>query len=74
MIKINKGVKMPPRGYGIGAPPKYPWLKMKIGDSFLVVGKLQKSMGTQATMTGKRHNRKFTTRKVDGGVRVWRVE
>ena len=70
MIKIDKGVPLPVT-YTVNL--KYPWLEMEIGDSFFV-NATQSRIGSHAWQMGNRHNRKFTTRKVDGGVRVWRVE
>jgi hypothetical protein len=53
-----------------GAPAKYPWRTMDIGDSFLAPGK---SINGQATHAAQRTGRKFTVRKVADGWRVWRI-
>ena len=68
-FKIETGIPIPPPQTGGG---RYPWRKMKVGDSFLVPGKTQKTWnGVSAAhkMTGF----KFTVRTVEGGVRVWRI-
>ena len=52
---------------------KYPFLKMEIGDSFVFSGN-RKVIGAAASWYGSRYKMKFTTRSVDGGVRVWRVK
>ena len=66
MYKIDKGVPLP------GKCTKYPWEQMGIGDSFFVKNGNQARVGASAT-NAARFGKKFTTRKVDGGVRVWRV-
>lgn len=59
-----------------GNPKSYPFAKMKIGESFFVptgertITSLQSSLISAA----RRHEGKFTTRALEGGVRVWRVE
>ena len=69
-FKIEKGVPVPPRNGGRGAPEKYPFSSMEVGDSFLAPEKAQSS--TQSA--GKRLGMKFTSRKEADGVRIWRVE
>lgn len=69
-IKIETGVPMPTKGRG--APRKYPWYEMNVGDSFLVPGKTHKRWHATAKaerLTGF----KFSVRTVEGGVRVWRI-
>lgn len=74
-IKIERGVPMPRRGCGLfGRPPKYPWLAMETGDSFLVTGISRPSISRMACAFGRRHGLKFATRKQpDGSIRVWRI-
>lgn len=75
-IKIEKNVPIsePQRGRNL----KYPWPDMKKGDSFFVEGgrAMQQGLNASAYVWCKRHHptRKFTTRAVDGGVRVWRIK
>jgi hypothetical protein len=52
---------------------KYPWKKLKIGDSFLVKHPCA-SIPSQASTIGPRIGMKFVTRSSPEGVRVWRVE
>ena len=58
---------------------KYPWTEMKVGDSFIVTVDTEQQTAVQGTVAGsaraygKKHGQKFTTRIVDGGVRVWRT-
>ena len=73
-IKIEKEVQAPP-------PFKYhryPFKGMAIGDSFMVSYDDMPLSGTQSVRTaayhaGKRIGAKFTSKHVDGGVRVWRI-
>ena len=78
-IKIEKGIPIPNKksGHGpnMGAPRKYPIHLLSVGESFLA--KLKKSSQLSASISQFRKkypNKKFTCRKVEGGVRVWRVK
>lgn len=66
---IEKGV--PIRG---NTPRRYPLREMEVHDSFFVPNKtpggLSSSLRHARQVTGYR----FTTRTVEGGVRVWRIE
>ena len=72
MIKIDKGVEIPAGGN----PPKYPFNELEeIGDSFFIEGR--ESTQISSSMQAAKHrysDRKFISRTVDGGVRVWRAE
>ena len=79
MYEIDKGVEIPPPNTTNGSRRIYPFREMEIGDSFLVPvdgdKKLQQArIGSAASYYGKRNNKRFVTRTVDGGARVWRVE
>lgn len=53
----------------------YPLDDMSVGDSFLVPGGVQGVVSgalVRRTKTGPK-GRRYTTRIVDGGIRVWRV-
>jgi hypothetical protein len=77
MITIDKGIPVPTMRI---RPSKYPWADMDVGDSFLVEATAEEmkarsaSISRGATAAAKQLGRKFTVRKVDGGVRVWRTE
>lgn len=47
-------------------------MDMTTGDSVLVTGVKAASVAHQALLIGKDTGYKFTTRPVEGGVRVWR--
>lgn len=79
MYEIEKNVPIPPE-YRRTRESKYPLKKMAKGDSFLIpvpadapkesYARAQQSVQSYAS----RWKIKVTTRKIDGGVRVWRIE
>jgi hypothetical protein len=73
MIKIDKGIPIPPRGKG----PKYPFAQMSIGDSFFVA-ESKNTLSSSSCQHAKRLGGKFSMRATveDGvtGYRVWRIE
>ena len=72
MLKIEKGIKIPEvnpkKNY------KYPWTDMEVGDSFLVNFIDILRVRIAAHYHSKTSGRKYTTRIVDNGARVWRTE
>lgn len=77
MITIDKGIPVPALRTRVS---KYPWPSMAVGDSFFVEATAEEmkarlaSISRGATAAAKKLGVQFTVRKVDGGVRVWRVE
>lgn len=75
MYEIEEGVPIPELLQG--APCKYPFRTMDVGQSFFVpndgsgVRALQRRV---AGSTCRIKDRKFTVRQVEGGVRCWRTE
>ena len=67
-IKIDKNIPI----LALYTRTKYPFSDMEIGDSFLVSSD-HKSIRSVAISAGRRLNAKFTVRKVDGGLRCWRI-
>lgn len=71
---IEKNVPM----IGRKSPEFYPWDQMEVGDSFLVPCSEEESVKVASRMSGvcsgrrQRHGQKYSVRKVDGGIRVWR--
>ena len=64
MVAIEKNVPMPKSGLRV--KPKPPWLlEMEVGDSVRLPGKKRPSVAVKG--------RKFATRTVAGGFRVWRI-
>jgi hypothetical protein len=84
-IKIDRNIPMPSaRGGGGVMSTKYPWAKMKIGDSFIFpntkegMQRTQRYAGSVAAVAGYRLGTKYATRVVkENGrsiVRVWRIK
>jgi len=72
MFKVETGIEIqkPKRG----APHKYPFPEMAVGDSFHATGKDARSAPAAASKYGQVHGMKFSVRTVDGGKRIWRIE
>lgn len=86
MFKIEKGIPTPPPGRGRGVGSQFPFADMgEVGDSFLVEldpeegaeneNKLLVRRVRQAALGASRKYSpaKFTVRKVEDGLRVWRT-
>jgi hypothetical protein len=77
MIEIESGIPLPsePRGRKI----KYPIAALQVGQSFLVAcapedsRKQIKSVGSLCGLHTKKTGHRFTSRTVEGGIRVWRL-
>lgn len=76
-MKIETGIEFNPEASRRGRKPKYPFLKMAVGDSLFFEGE---KIGPEckpyiaASVFGRNNGMKFAGRTVDGGVRIWRVE
>ena len=71
-FKISKRVPLPSEsGCGEGVA-RYPFEAMKVGDSFLVPHSLGESVKAACCSYGRRRGKKFVSRKVGNGRRVWR--
>lgn len=69
-IKIEKGIKGP----ATRMAGKYPFKDMEIGDSFLVPFESEMTIRTRAYhFGGTNPGFKFTVRKVQNGIRCWRI-
>lgn len=53
---------------------KFPFAEMEIGDSFLLPDATSTNAATPAYKWAKANGWKFTARKLEKGVRVWRIE
>jgi hypothetical protein len=69
-MKVEKGIPAPLMREVID----YPYENMEVGDSFFVEGGTLNRMCYQNRRWGKKLGGRFTVKKVEGGVRVWRVE
>lgn len=73
MFEIERGVPVPTSG----RYSKYPFAGMQVGDSFFVpegTSKKMSSIHSLCNQYGKKHGGVYKARRVDGGMRVWRVE
>lgn len=71
-IKIDKSVAMPARA---SRTSKYPWAKMKVGNSFLLPKKVSKAATSSgAYQAGIKYKMKFAVREFNGRLRCWRVK
>lgn len=73
---VEKGIPAPAvRPTHIG--PKYPFREMDLGDSFLVPGSAERNRALATAWHFSRSKlgkgRKFATRKVAEGYRIWRI-
>ena len=73
-IQVEKGIAMPAMRGNEGNA--YPYEEMKVGDSFMVAGgtkSLINAVCARNKKAGEEWGMTFTAKKVEGGVRVWRV-
>lgn len=71
LIAIDKGVPVPE--VTKGRTRIYPLDELKVGESFFVKGKSTSDLGgSVGYMRKKFPSRRYVTRTVDGGCRVWR--
>lgn len=70
-IDIDKNIPIPI----MQQKRKYPWEQMAVGDSFFIAGASVTPICNAANYASKRLGGwKFTSKTVDGGVRVWRIK
>jgi hypothetical protein len=85
MAKVESGIPMPakryvkPRVKRRGRPMKYPWRKMKVGDSAFFEGQTTDTCNNgraynSAGQYGRLHGMKFSGHNEPAGVRIWRVK
>lgn len=76
-IRIEKGIPVP-----VKCKTKYPLLEMEIGDSFFIEAAQTKQAYSEQAFVCADARRlrdrvnpalRYTTRRVNGGVRVWRI-
>jgi len=73
-VTIEKGVPAPD-SISHGRRLNYPLDKMDVGDSFFITGdiKLLARAAESCRKYGLRKGRKYTSRRENGGLRVWRL-
>lgn len=72
LIPVESGIKRPPPSPG--RPSTYPWTKLKVGDSFEIVGANRASVGPMVYGAAKRYRIKLSIRQTRRGLRIWRVK
>ena len=70
---VEMGVPIPPKRT-IEPNDKLGLTKIPVGGSRLIKGITQERLASRAARATQNHGMKFTTRVMDGGVRIWRVE
>lgn len=82
-FKIEQGVPLPSRNYtGKKGKSKYPFAQMRSGDSFFVpVKTTARATATNLSANGRKwaisnnlSNVHFVIRRVEDGVRIWRID
>jgi len=70
----EKDVPMPKKS-GKGAPPKYPFFKMEVGESLLVPGERVGGKAYNAAIAiGRTSGKRFSGLTTEEGVRIWRTK
>ena len=75
-MEVERGVPFPTQSLRV-SKYKFPLGEMEIGDSFFVEVKTDSFLNSARSLIsryGKAYRRKFATRVVDDGFRVWRIE
>ncbi len=75
-LKIERGIPMPPAR---SKCTSWPFADLKVGDSFLVpippgTHSIMQARVLQASRRHKANGEEYCSRKVEGGVRVWRTK
>lgn len=74
--EVEREIPIPNSVTGRGSC-KYPIVDLDIGESFLIPGTIKNAHSRATALVNywqRKLRRRYTVRKVDGGVRVWRVE
>ncbi len=77
MFKIEKGVPLPPahEQYKDHGKRLYPWHEMEVMDSIFIPCEAAYTGRVDRTVqeANRRMKKQFTTRRVSGGTRMWRI-
>lgn len=69
-IVVEKNVPIPKQKSGV---VRYGFGLLKVGDSILFANEFRGVLATAASYYAKRNNIRLALRKVEGGIRVWRI-
>jgi len=78
-LTIDKGIAIPARRKGKYGICRYPFQAMQAGDSFLLAqngpgkGMVERER-CLVLLTARKYKVQVTTRRVPGGIRVWKVK
>lgn len=76
MFKVEKNIPVAEVKY---TEEIYPFSSLEIGDSFFVPydgndpNYIRRKVFSASCQAGKRHGKKYTGRKLEHGIRVWRI-
>lgn len=70
---IEKNIAITRKSTGFKSS-KYPFHQMEVGDSFWAEKRKGIDPRSAAVAHGDKYGKKFATRAIDGGIRIWRVE
>lgn len=73
MFKITSSIPAPVRNAKGGAPVKYPFHLLEVGESFFVPGMKARALSNAAQWQAKKLGRTFTCRTEGDGARCWRT-
>ena len=75
MFIIEKNVAMKSAVFpnARGRPSIYPLAQLEVGDSFCVPIDALESIQNAAANYARKHGSRFSCRKIDGQIRVWRI-
>jgi hypothetical protein len=79
VIKIESNIPLPSKGRSTGAAPRFPFAALAIGDSFLAPTTAENAKARRRVLSclmiyhAKKTGFRYASRKVDGGIRIWRI-
>jgi hypothetical protein len=74
-IKVERRIPIPAKQDRMpGDRSKYPWIRMKVGESFFVPNIGIVAFSSRVVHAAERFGTKYTCRTEGKGVRVWRVK
>jgi hypothetical protein len=71
-FKIDKNIPIPKRIYDSEYP--YPIDNLNVGDSFFIEERTSTQVSHIISRGNKMLGKRFTSRTMDGGVRIWRIK
>ncbi len=74
-FKIEKGIPIPLNWRGRVGSNMYPYMLMEVGDSFFIPSVDGKKVHISGAykVWAKKSGFRFSSRRVDNGIRVWRI-